>query len=99
MQAFLLSLREALGAELSYPRSFLQPSPLGLRGRICVVATDTWHRNVTQQGWLALIRGAAGLVQSPLVPGEQIEISCDSGTRLVTSLLSEAVPLLSQGLL
>lgn len=45
-----------------------------------------------------MIAGAAGLVQSPFVPGEQIEILCDSDTRLVTSLLSEVVPLLCQGL-
>ena len=59
----------------SHTLSFLQPSPLDLQGHVCVVLPDAWHRNVTQQGWLALITGAAGLVQSPLVPGKQIEIS------------------------
>lgn len=95
---FYLSVHEAPGAEFSYPCSFLQPSTSGLRGHVCAVATDVWHRNVTQRGWLAMIAGAAGLVQSPFVPGEQIEILCDSDTRLVTSLLSEVVPLLCQGL-
>lgn len=41
--------------------------------------------------------GAAGPLQTPLAPGEQSRISCDSGPRLITSLLSEAVPVLSQG--
>lgn len=95
---FYLSVHEAPGAEFSYPCSFLQPSTSGLRGHVCAVATDVWHRNVTQRGRLAMIAGAAGLVQSPLVPGEQIEMLCDSDTRLVTSLLSEVVPLLCQGL-